>query len=154
MQLRYFVVDADGQFCRTPAELVEAFWRGDCPADRLDVPPEGPLQLVTALIDDDLNPVVVYFIRLELEDGAICETSRKTAFDAVTARHGRRFDSDAAKQQFIGWPADWQTQLAVALDVPAASLTKLGLGGPLLLADLWGIPMNKVLGYFEEAAGE
>jgi hypothetical protein len=72
----------------------------------------------------------------------------------MSTRKRRRYDTPEAQQQFHGWPADWQRQLAVAVDVPAAELKKIGLGGPLLMSDLWGIPLDEVVHYFEEANDE
>jgi hypothetical protein len=43
--------------------------------------------------------------------------------------------------------------LAVALDVPALQLRRIGIGGPLLMSELWGVPVETVITYFEEAAG-
>lgn len=152
MRLSYFVVDRSGQLRRGSRQLVEALWHGDCTVAEMGVPINQTLRLITVLSDDDLLPIVVYFIRLDIEDGAITEDSRVDAFEAMTTRNRRRYDHSAAQRQFLGWPANWQTQLAVALDVPANDLNKLGVGGPLLLADLWGVPLEKVLSYFEDAA--
>ena len=33
-------------------------------------------------------------------------------------------------------------------------LTRIALGGPLLMSDLWGVPVEKVVEYFEAATGE
>ena len=151
MKLSYCVVDRAGQLRRGSRRLVEALWHGDCTAAELGIPIGETLRLITVLSDPDLLPIVVYFIRLDIEDGAITEDSRVNAFEAMTSHRRRRYDHSAAQRQFIGWPSDWQTQLAIALDVPANILNKLGVGGPLLLADLWGVPLEKVLSYFEDA---
>lgn len=154
MELLYFVVDRDDQLRRATREAVEGLWQGRRPARDLDCDVGADLRLITALCDEDLLPVVIYFVRLELDAGAITDRSKLDAYEAMTTQKRRRYDSPAAQRQFIGWPADWPTQLAVALDVPAGELKKIGLGGPLVMSDLWGIPVEKVLAYFEEAAGE
>ena len=151
MHLSYFVTDSTRQLRRVPREALEAYWRKAGALDELGCAVDDELRLITVLSDDEFAPVVCYFARFDLEGGRITDDSRVAAYEAMTSRHRRRYDHPAAQAQFTGWPADWQRQLAVALDVPAAALTKLGLGGPLLMSDLWGIPLEKVLEYFEEA---
>ncbi|HUG93470.1 MAG TPA: hypothetical protein VML55_21705 [Planctomycetaceae bacterium] len=153
MQLCYFVIDQHRTLHRVSREAVEGLWRNEHAAGVLDLPLGGELRLVTVLVDENLLPVVCYFARFRLRGGLITAESKHEAYDAMTARHQRRYDHPAAQRQFAGWPGDWQRQLAVALDVPAAQLRKLGLGGPLLMSDLWGIPIDRVVQYFEEAAG-
>ena len=152
MQLCYFVIDQRGILHRAAREIVEGLWRDRHTAGLLDVPLGNELRLITVLVDENLLPVVCYFACFRLKHGLITAESRHEAYDAMTARHQRRYDHPAAQKQFTGWPPDWQRQLAVALDVPAAQLKKLGLGGPLLMSDLWGIPIDRVVQYFEEAA--
>ena len=154
MTLRYFVVDVDGQLRRVPPEAAEAVWAGQEDAGELDVMLGSELKLVTALIDDGLDPVMTFFLRADLDRGAITEESRIAALEAVTAGHGRRLSDPLQRRQFEGWPDDWRRQLAVALDTPAKRFTKLGLGGPLVLSEMWGVPMGTVMGYFEKAASE
>ncbi|MBW3540859.1 MAG: hypothetical protein KY476_11360 [Planctomycetes bacterium] len=154
MDLAYFVFDADGVLHRVRPNRIEAVWKGRSPAEAVGVRLDDELRLISALRDERLMPVVCYFVRLELEDGYITDDSRCDAYEAMTARNRRRYDHPAARRQFEGWPADWPRQLAVALDVAVDKLRRLGLGGPLLMADLWGIPIAKVVQYFEEAAGE
>jgi hypothetical protein len=153
MQLCYFIIDRTGTLHRAERGAVESLWKNEQAAGALDLPLGDELRLITVLVDDDLLPVVCYFARFRLAGGRITAESRHEAYDAMTARHQRRYDHPAAQRQFRGWPANWQQQLAVALDVPAAFLRKLGLGGPLLMSDLWGIPIDRVVQYFEEAAG-
>jgi len=38
----------------------------------------------------------------------------------------------------------------VALDVPVVELRRIGIGGPLLMADLWGFSIERILQYFED----
>ncbi len=47
-----------------------------------------------------------------------------------------------------GWPTNFFTQLAVALDVPRHALeVPLGIGGPLLMAAALHLPPAKTLRY-------
>ena len=152
MTLRYFVVDVDGQLRRVPTAAAEAVWTGEADAGDLDVMLGSELKLLSALIDENLDPVMVFFLRVDLDRGAITEESRLAALEAITAGHGRRLSDPRQRRQFEGWPTDWRRQLAVALDTPAADLTKLGLGGPLVISDLWGVTLDTVLAYFENSA--
>ena len=154
MTLRYFVVDVDGQLVRVPTAAAEAVWGGQADAGDLDVILGSELKLISSLIDEDLNPVMTFFLRVDLDRGAITEESRMALLEAITADHGRRLSDPRQRRQFEGWPDDWRRQLAVALDVPAAQLVKLGIGGPLILSDLWDVPLSTVMAYFEKAASE
>ena len=154
MNLNFYIVDQDGQLRRTPREAVEDCWHGRAEVDVLGYPVGDELRLVTVLCNDDLEPIVTYFVRLDVESGRITDESKLQAFEAMRTRHRRRYDNDTAQRQFRGWPPDWQRQLAVALDVLPARLKRIGLGGPLLMSEIWGVPLEKVISYFEEAAGE
>jgi len=148
VQRIYFVADQDDQFRRVPTDAVEALWEGRGGINDLGCEPGEALRLISVLIDEDLNPLVIFFMRLDLDDGEITPQSRLEAYEAVTSR-GPKFSSPAAQKQFIGWPSDWPRQLAVALDTPLAGLNRIALGGPLLMSDLWGVPVEKVVEYFE-----
>jgi hypothetical protein len=148
MQRIYFVVDRQDELCRVETEAVEALWEGRGGTTALGCDPGETLRLISVLLDEDLNPQVVFFLRLDLDRGEITPESRLEAYDAVTAR-GAKFSSPAAQKQFVGWPADWPRQLAVATDTPVAALNRIALGGPLLMSDLWGVPVEKVVEYFE-----
>ena len=148
MQRIYFVVDRQDQIRRVPTEAVEGLWEGREGVGVLGCNPGDTLRLISVLIDEDLNPLVIFFMRLDLDQGEITPESRLEAYEAVTAR-GKKFASPAAQKQFLGWPADWPRQMAVALDTPLASLNRIALGGPLLMSDLWGVPVEKVVEYFE-----
>ncbi len=151
MNVSYFVVDSDSQLDRVPCDLLEALWKGSETTEALDCELGEELRLITVLTDHNLEPVFCYFVRLDLKSGKITDDSRIEAFEAMTARHRRRKGHPAARRQLEGWPTDWRPQLAVALDVPAAQLSKIGLGGPLLMSELWGLPLEKVIEYFEDA---
>ncbi|MEM9702977.1 MAG: hypothetical protein AAF907_11100, partial [Planctomycetota bacterium] len=69
MNLRYFVVDVDGQLRRVPTEAAEAVWAGDAETDELDVMLGSELKLVSVVIDELLNPVMTFFLRVDLDRG-------------------------------------------------------------------------------------
>ena len=105
------------------------------------------LKLVEA-VKQNVKETSVPEVKARLDRGEITPESRLEAYEAVTAR-GPKFSSPAAQKQFVGWPADWPRQLAVALDTPVAALNRIALGGPLLMSDLWGVTVEKVVEYFE-----
>jgi hypothetical protein len=154
MQLRFFIVDQAGQIRKVSRDSVESLWSGQRTAAELECSVDDQLRLMSVLCDEDLLPVICYFARLQLTAGVIAEESRIEAFEAISMQRRRRYDHPLAQRQLAGWPKDWQHQLAVALDVPVAMLNKIGVGGPLLMSELWGVPLDKVLEYFEEAAEE
>lgn len=154
MQLAYFVFDSNQQLQRISREAMEQLWEGRRSAEELGCELDDELRLISALLDHRLLPVVCYFVRLQVQDGRITRDSKIEAFEAMSNQQRRRYDHPSAHRQFAGWPPDWQRQLAVALDVPASQLNKLGLGGPLLMSELWGVPLEKVIAYFEEAYEE
>lgn len=153
MLLRFFVVDKSGQFQIADRVAVENVWRGESSAATLGYLIGATLRIVSVLCDEEsLEPKVIFFLRTELKGGKITDQSRFEAYEAMTRHHRRRYDSGAAHQQLAGWPEDWQHQLAVALDVPAMQLRRIGVGGPLPMADLWGFSIDRILDFFEEAA--
>jgi len=154
MHLVYFVVDVEGQLRRVPTEAAEAVWEGRAGTDIFSVALGEELRMVSALIDGDLDPVVCFFMKLDVHGEEITDESRLDAYEAVTAKHAQHENHPAAQRQLEGWPSDWQTQLAVALDVPVAGLKRIAIGGPLLMSDLWGVPVSRVVEYFEEAIEE
>ena len=155
MQIRYFVADVEDRLHRVPGRAAEGLWLGRVTADELEFALGGELRVVTVLVDDDLEPVMTFFLRLDLDRSEVTDESRLDALDAATAEHGERFSHPAQQRQLDGWPTDWRRQLAVALDVPPHRLGRTGTGGPLVMCDLWGVPLDEVLEYFEAAvAGE
>lgn len=154
MQLSYFVFDHEQQLRRVTREAMERFWDRRCGPEELGCDLEDELRLISVLSDRHLQPVVCYFVRLKVRNGRITSESKVEAFEAMSQQQRRRYDHPSARRQFAGWPPDWQRQLAVALDVPARQINKLGLGGPLLMSELWGVPLEKVIAYFEEACEE
>ena len=155
MFLRYLLVDATAQFRLVEASAVEDVWSGRRDADVLGHPLDGELRLVSVLCNDqDLAPRKCYFLRAKLRDGRITDESRFDAYDAMTEHSRGTYDLLANDHQLEGWPDNWHQQLAVALDVPVFELRRIGIGGPLLMADLWGFSIDRILQYFEDGYKE
>ncbi len=154
MFLRYLVVDSMGQFRLVDSLAVEDVWAGRRGVDVLGHAVGNEFRLVTVLCnDEDLMPRKCFFLRTKLEDGRITDTSRFDAYDSMTEHSRGTYDILADDHQLDGWPDDWHQQLAVALDVPVVELRRVGIGGPLLMADMWGFSVERILQYFEEAYG-
>ena len=133
MKLRYFVVDARGQLRKARHRAVKALWQGRLRADALGCPAGNELRLVSVACDDDLLPEKVYLLRLPLAEGLFTEESRLTLH--LFSRPDCVSPEELARHHTGGWPGDFFRQLAVALDVPLASLdVPFGVGGPLFLA--------------------
>lgn len=133
MRLRYFVIGKANRLRKASQADVRALWDGTRGAHALGVAHEHELRLVSALCDDRLLPRRLYVLRVPLSGGMLTEAGRLAlqAFarpDCVTPR-------ESIQHHTAGWPADFFSQLAVALDVPVRDLSvPLGVGGPLLLA--------------------
>ena len=119
MLLRYFLVDADDQFRLVPRNSIEDVWSGRRTTRVFEWPTVDEFRVVSVLCDEEtLEPKMCFFLRTELKDNEITDESRFQAYEAMTRHNQRRYDSAAANFQLAEWPRDWQTQLAVALDVP------------------------------------
>lgn len=156
MRLRYFVIDAQSQIRQVPQSTIEGIWRGAKTLADLNLEIGAELRVITALCDSSLNPRVVFFLRLALDNGAITPQSRQLAYQTVASvisSEGEGNNRSAFAYQIDGWPCDWQRQLAIALDTPAKSLTKIAIGGPLPVSDLMGVSVRESLRYFEKVAG-
>jgi len=150
MQIAYFVFDDRQQLWKVTQEAVRELWDGR-PVDRaLPFAVGSELRLISVLLDDNLSPRFSYFLRLEVKGGIVTRESRVDALEAMTQRSRRRYDHPLAQRQFSGWPQDWHIQLAVAVDAPVKEFKRIGIGGPLLMADLWGISIERILDYFDE----
>ena len=133
MKIRYFVVDGAGQLRKASQTAIRSLWDGRLQTPALGCPAGNELRLVSVVCDDDLQPRKLFLLRLPLASGLFDLQSRLTLElfgcpDCVTP-------GELARHHTQGWPADFFTQLAVALDVPVARLkVPLGVGGPLFLA--------------------
>lgn len=149
MKLDYYIVDEQGQFRRCSRSDVESLWQGNCRIGKINERLTDELQIVTVVRDEQLHPVMCFFSKLKLSDGQITDESKLELYEAITTRKKNRYDHPASQRQFEGWPKNWRTQLAVALDVPVSQLHRVALGGPLPLSDLWGMSVDKIVEYFE-----
>ena len=133
MTLHYLFVDRDNQLRLIPREHVEAIWRGQASAAELARGALTELRLVSVLCDRRLLPRRIYLLRMSLTDGWFTRSNfRALRSHAMPSRV-------TAQEMFLhhgeGWPRDFFTQLAVALDVPRARLdVPFGIGGPPLVA--------------------
>ena len=133
MKMRYLVVDSDNQLRLIRRKQVEAIWRGRASVSEYGCTDLTELRLITVMCDQRLLPQRIYLLRMALTEGRFTRRNyralRSFAMPSrVTAREMFQHHSE-------GWPIDFFTQLAVALDVPRDMLdVPFGIGGPLLVA--------------------
>ena len=133
MKLRYLIVDGDNHLKLIKREQVEAIWRGDVHVSQFGCDDETELRLISIVCNNRLVPRRIFLLRIALTDGYFTRRNYRTlrSFtmpDRVTTREVFQHHSD-------GWPRDFFTQLAVAMDVPRSMLdVPFGIGGPLLIA--------------------
>ena len=148
MRVRYFIVDVAGQLRRVSPTNVEGLWEGRVRADDLGCPPANDLRLVTVVCDDRLLPRKCYVLRVPLTGGRFTEANYLTL--RIFARPDCVTDRELFDHHTEGWPGDFFRQLAVALDVPVASLeVPVGIGGPLLVAAALDVTPRQALRYLE-----
>lgn len=152
MRIRYFVVDTKHQLRRVSQALVEGAWAGRRDTRELAQLTGDDVRLITALCDEQLNPRIVFFMRMTLENGQITQASRELAYQTVTNLATLHEHTSTCEYHTTGWPEDWQQQLAVALDTPAQAFDRFAIGGPLPVSDLMGISIREVLRYFRDVA--
>ncbi len=148
MKIRYLVVDGAGQLALVRRRDVEALWKGRRSASDLGLPAGNELRLVSALCNDRIVPHKIFLLRLPLTQGQFTRENWLTLRiftmpDCVTPREVIEHHTD-------GWPRDFFTQLAVALDVPRRALdVPLGVGGPLLTAAAMRVTPKQALRYLQ-----
>ena len=131
--MQYLLVDGNNQLKLIHREHVEAIWRGRVHVSQFGCADPTELRLVSVLCDKRLRPQRIFLLRMALTDGYFTRRNfralRSFAMPSqVTVR-------EMFQHHSAGWPRDFFTQLAVALDVPRAHLdVPLGIGGPLLVA--------------------
>jgi len=146
MKLRYFVIDRVGRLYKIARSHINALWRGELKVGELGQFHHNELRLVSVLCDDQLLPHKVFLLRLPLCQGQFTKANYLTLRifsmpDCVTPREVVQHHTD-------GWPVDFFTQLAVALDVPRKTLdVPLGIGGPLLMAAAMRVTPREALRY-------
>lgn len=138
MKMRYLLVDSDNQLRLIEREHVEAIWRGRLHVSEFGCDDPTELRLVSVLCNKRLLPQRIFLLRMALTDGYFTRRNYRalrsfTMPSRVTAREMFQHHSE-------GWPADFFTQLAVALDVPRSQLdVPFGIGGPLMVAAGLGV---------------
>jgi hypothetical protein len=148
MKLRYLVVDADGRLVLTPKAGIEALWQGRALAQQFGCTASNEIRLVSVLCNNRLVPHKIFLLRLPLTQGQFTKDNYLTLRvftmpDCVTPREVVEHHTD-------GWPKDFYTQLAVALDVPRPMLNvPLGVGGPLMMAAALKVTPREALKYLQ-----
>ena len=148
MKLKYLIVDGNNQLQLIRRAQVEAIWRGAVPVSRYGCSDLTELRLISVVCDARILPERIYLLRIALTDGYFtrrnCRVLRSFAMPSrVTAQEMFQHHSE-------GWPRDFFTQLAVALDVPRADLdVPFGIGGPLLIAAALRISPKRAVRYLK-----
>lgn len=133
MKVRYLIVDGNNQLKLICREHVEAIWRGRACVAEFGCSDLTELRLISVLCDRRLLPERIFLLRMALTDGWFTRRNYRTLRSfampsRVTVREMFQHHSE-------GWPSDFFTQLAVAMDVPRSLLeVPFGIGGPLLVA--------------------
>jgi hypothetical protein len=133
MKVQYLIVDGRNQLRLIQREHVEAIWRGRARAGDFGSADLTELRLISVVCGARMLPKRVFLLRLALTDGYF------TRQDFLALRSFTQRNHVTAQEAFHhhseGWPRDFFTQLAVALDVPRSQLdVPFGIGGPLLIA--------------------
>jgi hypothetical protein len=146
MKLRYLIVDAKSQLRFIRRDQVESIWRGQACASDLGCENVSELRLISVVCDRALVPQRIYLLRMTLTDGYFTRRNYRTLRSFTLREHVTLHE--AFQHHSGGWPRDFFTQLAVALDVPRAMLdVPFGVGGPLLIAAALKISPKHALRY-------
>ena len=133
MKLRYLFVDGNQQLRRIRRKQVEAIWRGLAPISRFGCEGLSELRLISVVCDSRLRPERIFLLRLSLTNGYFTHHNYR-ALRSFT-RPSQVTPQEVFRHHSEGWPRDFFTQMAVALDVPRTMLeVPFGIGGPLLIA--------------------
>ena len=133
MKLRYLIVDSRNQLKLIRRAEVEAIWSGQVPASQYGCSDLTELRLISVVCDGRILPKRIYLLRIALTDGYF--TRRNCRILRSFAMPSRVTAQEMFEHHTEGWPSDFFTQLAVALDVPRTLLdVPFGIGGPLLIA--------------------
>ena len=154
MKLRCCRVDAGGRLWQVPVEFVRRVWQGRTSAPG-DWDSASELRVLTMVCDRGLRPRLTYFLRLRLEHGWATDATRAEAVEAIEAGNVPDYSHPAVQRQLEGWPGELPSKLAVVLDVPAREVrANIGIGGPLQLADIHGLPVARFLEGYADAFEE
>ena len=159
LRLNYFVCDAADRIWRIPAKSFERIWLdsasvADLNSDGSPVKVDSQLRVLTVLSDANWKPQITFLLRATLRDGRLLVAERYQLYRTLTGRDGGEVEAALVRRQLSGWPHDWQSQLAVAMDVPAREFAKVSIGGPLVMADLWEMSLSSILKHFESTLGD
>jgi hypothetical protein len=146
MKLRYYVVDGEGQIRKVSSTAMDGLWEGRVRAEMLGSPGKTELRLISALCDENLQPHVIYLLRVPLTDG-LCTAESQLTLQIFTMRDCVT-SKEVVQHHGSGWPRDLRRQLAVALDVSLARLcVPIRIGGPLYLAAAMGVRPHQAVPY-------
>lgn len=146
MKLRYLIVDPRGRLTLVRRAWIDALWQGRRIISERDGRPARELRVISVLSDERLMPHKIYLLRLPLAAGRFTRRTYRAlrSFSMPSRVTGYEF----FQHHSDGWPRDFFTQLAVALDVPRKALeVPLGIGGPLLLAAALRVPPRQAVRY-------
>jgi len=141
----YFVAEA-GQLHKISRDHMEAVWLGEVLWDFKKQ--DHDLRILSIVHDETKSIVACYFVRVSVVAGQITSESQHDARmahlrQAMLSAHGDRNLLPDFVRQTAGFPQDWATQIAGALDVDVDRLHHWGVGGPLLTATGMGISTQK-----------
>ncbi len=146
MKLRYLIVDGNNQLQFIRRAQVEAIWRGQAPASEFGCEDLTELRLISVVCNGRLVPKRIYLLRLGLTDGYFTRGNYRTLRSYTLREHVTL--REAFQHHSEGWPGDFFTQLAVAMDVPRGMLdVPFGVGGPLLIAAALRISPRNAMRY-------
>lgn len=159
LRLNYFLVDVDNRLWRLPADLFEAIWHGAAGIDTMELEGEridcgDSFRVITVLSDGQWRPIVTFLLRSRVRDGRLVVADRYGLYRALSGNGSPQLESELMRHHLGGWPANWQSQLGVAMDVPSADFNRVSIGGPLVMADLWNMPVDTVMAHFERSVAE
>jgi hypothetical protein len=148
MKLRYLIVDSNNQLKLIRRDEIEAIWRGRVHVSQYGCDDLTELRLISVVCDKDILPERIYLLRIALTDGYF--TRRNYRSLRSFAMPSRVTAQEMFQHHSEGWPRDFFTQLAVALDVPRADLdVPFGIGGPLLIAAALRISPKSAVRYLK-----
>ena len=137
MKLQYLFVADDQQLKLVHREHVEAIWRGRVNVAEFGCADPTELRLISVMRDKRLVPERIFLLRMALTDGYFTRWNYRAL--RSFAMPSQVTASEMFQHHSEGWPSDFFTQMAVALDVPRSMLNvPFGIGGPL--ADRLGDP--------------
>ncbi|MBM3997182.1 MAG: hypothetical protein FJ303_23980 [Planctomycetes bacterium] len=133
MKMRYLLVDGENQLRLIPREHLNAIWRGRANVAEFGCTDLTELRVISVLCDNRLVPERIFLLRMALTKGYF--TRRNYRVLRSFAMPSRVTAQEMFQHHSEGWPLDFFTQLAIALDVPRSALdVPFGIGGPLLVA--------------------